>query len=448
MSLCCRLTTARQLLVLLLGLFLTALVSAPPVAGQFFPDGSSHTLVAGKTIKIDEGGRVIGDVHANLKVALKEDSTLIGDVSAGTEIEEDGDIVGTELEKASEIALLPFDADSLRQMADRTLAGDQVLAALQVDDVLFVDGKVAISGPVTGSGMVLAAGEIVVEAELSDQPGPTLVAVGDVTVENRKGWRGLLVSGSNIELEDKTRLEGRALAHGKITVGEKAVVICSPILPSSDVAKPLVLLDPSSAVYHRYAGLAGNEVEVEKGSYIEGNVHSNNKVQLGKDIRVQGEITALGEFRSASVTKTTGPGKSDPVDLPALPGVARLLGLADRVFEDDVTFSDETVDDVVLVFGNVEIEGVLHGRGTIIASHGIQFKGTPRAADPQARLSLISLDEIKLGPAWTFRGSLWAREDIKLGQSTKVHGIAIALEHLDIQKDVRLSFEDVAAVGE
>ena len=438
----------RHRLCCLLVFFLCLTVLAPPVAGQFFPDGSSYTLIAGKTIKIDEGGRVIGDVHGNLKVALQEDSTLIGEVSAGSEIEDDGDILGRELEKAPEMALLAFEVGSLRAMADRILVGDQVLATLQVDDVLFVDGKVTVNGPVSGGGKILAAGEIVVDAEMSDVPGPALVAVGDVTIESRKGWWGLLVSGRNIELEDKARLEGRALAHGKITVGEKARVVCSPILSSSDIAKPFVLLDPSSAVYHRYAGLAGNEVEVEKGSAIEGNVHSNNKIQLGKDIQVQGEVTALGEFKSDSVAKTTGPGKSDPVGLPALPSVARLLGLADRVFEDDVTFSDETVDDVVLVFGNVEIEGALHGRGTIIASHGIQFKGPPRAADPQAKLSLISLDEIKLGPAWTFRGSLWAREDIKLGQSTKVHGIAIALEHLDIQKDVRLTFEDVATVVE
>ncbi len=431
-----------------MGLMLATVAWVTPASAQLIPGPSPQTLVAEKDVKIDGDARVMGSVHANGKVEVKEDATVLGDVSAGDEIKNDGVILGEQTEGAPDVILQDFDADDLRGMADRSFDDDHLFGDEVVDDIVFVDGKATLEGPVTGGGMILAADDIIVDTafvdgDLGDPRGPTLVAVKDVKVEKDMGWRGDLLAGKNVKLEDNSRLDGRAFAHDKVEVKKNVHILGDPTDPPPELQKPFVLLEPASDAYRLFVGLAGDEIKIDKDSVVTGNIHSNDKIDLKKDALVDGDASAVGEIQGDGEITGSSDEDAAPQVLPYLPHVSSLQGLADRVFEDDVTFTDATIDDVVFVFGKVKVEGTLRGGGTIIACDKIEFKGDPGAADPEARLSLISYDEIKLDKDWTFRGSLRGGKDIKLEQRNVVHGIAIADHKLELKKETLLTFEDV-----
>lgn len=424
-------------------LMLGTTVFSTVARAQLIPGGSEHTLVAEKDVKIEDDARVMGSVHANEKVEVKKDATVLGDVTAGDEIKNDGTILGSEMEGAADVSLPNFDADDLRGMATRTFDDDYVFGDEVVDDIVFVDGKATIDGPVTGSGMILAASDVIVDADIVGQSGPTLVAVQDVKIEKDKGWYGILIAGKSVKLEDDSRLEGRAFAHDKVEIKKQAQVIGEATEPPAEIQKPFILVDPSSQVYRLLVALVGKEIKIDKDSVVTGNIHSNDKIDVKKDGLVDGDASAVGDIKGDGEVTGASQENAPPQVLPGLPSASSLQGLADRVFSDDATFTNETIDDVVFVFGKVEIKGSLRGSGTIIASDEIRFKGSPGAVDPESRLSLISYDDIKIDKDWTFRGALRAAEDIKLDKNTVVRGIAIAGDKLDIKKEVLLSFEEV-----
>ncbi len=297
-----------------------------------------------------------------------------------------------------------------------------------------------------GLGLALSAA-LVVAAPVGAQLIPdtslhTLIAEKDVKIDADSRVMG---AGKNIKLEEDSRLDGRAFAHDKVEIKKNVHVVGSPTDPPPELQKPFILLDPTSDVYRLFVGLAGDEIKIDKDSVVTGDIHSNDKIDVKKDALVDGNASAVGEIKGDGEITGSSNDNAAPQVLPYWPSVSSLQGLADRVFEDDITFSDEIVDDVVFVFGKVEIEGSLRGGGTIIAMDEIRFKGAPGPADPAARLSLISYDDIKLDKDWTFRGSLRAGKDIKLEQRNGVLGIAIADHKLDIKKEAQLTLEWVAS---
>ncbi len=435
---------AARLAVLLAAL----LVAAAPAGAQLIPDPSPHALIAEKDVEIDGDARVMGSVHANGKVEVKEGATVLGDVSAGDEIKNDGVILGEQTEGAPDVTLPNFDADDLRAMADRSFDDDHLFGDEVVDDIVFVDGTATLAGPVTGGGMILAADDILVDTpfvdgDLGDPPGPTLVAVKDVKVEKDMGWRGDLLAGKNVKLEDNSRLDGRAFAHDKVEVKKNIHVLGDPTDPPPELQKPFVLLEPASDVYRLFVGLAGDEIKIDKDSVVTGNIHSNDKIDVKKDALVDGNASAVGEIQGDGEITGSVEDNAAPQVLPYWPSMSSLQGLADRVFEDDVTFSDEIIDDVVFVFGKVEIEGSLRGGGTIIASRSVHFKQAAASPGLLDAVSVMAFDDIKIDRDWVLRGVLRAGDKIELRKNVTFEGVLLADGKIDFDKEATLRFLDL-----
>jgi hypothetical protein len=90
-----------------------------------------------------------------------------------------------------------------------------------------------------------------------------------------------------------------------------------------------------------------------------------------------------------------------PVTLAVLPTVAQARAVANRVFDDDKTFTDAVVDDVVFVAGDVHVRGSLNGKGTLIARGGIELaavehedRDQPVRLDAGTCMSLVALGSV------------------------------------------------------
>ncbi len=232
-------------------------------------------------------------------------------------------------------------------------------------------------------------------------------------------------------------------------------LLCASAEPT---ASELVFSDQTSEVYYRFAGVAGEEIKVQKDGEVTGNLHSNDKIDLKKDSFVNGDVSAVGEIKNkGEVTGSITEG-ADPLALPLLLDAASLRALADRVFEVDVTFTDEVIDDVVFVDGDADLEGVTNGIGTIIATGKIRVSdddsdsgsdggGPPATLEPTTRLSLIALVDIDIGKDRRFRGVLRAGRDVKIEQRADFEGVIVAERKVEIKKDSRVTFLDFDQVA-
>ncbi len=212
----------------------------------------------------------------------------------------------------------------------------------------------------------------------------------------------------------------------------------------------LILSDQESEVYYNFAVVAGEEIQVEKDVEIAGDLHSNGLIDLKKDSSVVGDVSAVGEIDNQGTVDGTVSEGADPLGLPALLDETALRALADRVFEENVTFEDEVIDDVVFVAGTLRIRGDVNGVGTLIATKDIRLdatEGDTFSLDDETRLSLIAFDDIRIGKDRPLRGVLRAGRDIDVEMNTAFEGVMVADRKIHIKQGSRITFLDFDQVA-
>ena len=214
------------------------------------------------------------------------------------------------------------------------------------------------------------------------------------------------------------------------------------VTPTVPVAAEPLLSDQQSDVYYHFAVAAGGQIQVEEGTGVTGNVHSNDKIDLKPGSQVSGDVSATGEIvGDGTVLGNVLPGVA-PVDLPELDDPASLLQLADRIFSGDQVLTDEVIDDVIFVEGKVEVFGSLDGTGTIIATAEIHLMDGAVGLDGATRLSLISFKHIEVGKDRPIRAVLRARESVIVEEGAAVEGVIVADQDVTIKKDSAVTFLD------
>lgn len=222
-----------------------------------------------------------------------------------------------------------------------------------------------------------------------------------------------------------------------------AVLVLAAATPAGS---ELRLSDPTSEVYYELALLAGEEIQIEGGVSIAGDVASNGDLDLKKDAVIEGDVTVVGQAKvQGTITGTLAEGAA-PRSLPELASEADLRAWADRVLDGDQTFEDERVDDVVFVDGTVRIRGGVQGEGTIIATRDIRLDtvggGAPAPPEAGTRLSLIALDDVRVAQDWQLRGVLRAGRDVDLEKDLTLDGVLVAGRKIHVKKDSVLTFVD------
>jgi glucodextranase-like protein/carboxypeptidase family protein len=200
---------------------------------------------------------------------------------------------------------------------------------------------------------------------------------------------------------------------------------------------------PNSAVYHEFVLAAGGTIEVEVGTQITGNVHSNGSVDLRSGSTVTGNVSAVGQIVGGGTvtgTKTSGVAS---VPLPAPFDEAAARGLADRVIEGNATFdTDQVIDDVLFVDGDIRFRGSINGTGTIISSGSIIFDnvtiGHTVTLDPATRLSFsAALDVTSIGKERPLRGVIVAGRDVVSDKAVDLTGVMVAGRNITVHQDSR-----------
>lgn len=216
------------------------------------------------------------------------------------------------------------------------------------------------------------------------------------------------------------------------------------------------LSDQESELYYNVAVAAGEEIRLEGGAAVAGNLHSNGGIDLKKDSRVQGDVAAVGSVRNQGTVLGAIDEETEPVTLPLLLDSDSLRQLADRVFEGDVTFTDEVINDVVFVAGSVRVLGSLNGVGTVIARGDIRVgrdalgedaqeggeEGEPVVLEDDTRISLIAVEDIRIGKDRPFRGVLRSGRDVMLEKNQAFEGVIVAERTVHVKKDSMISFLD------
>lgn len=208
-------------------------------------------------------------------------------------------------------------------------------------------------------------------------------------------------------------------------------------------ADDFVYPSPGSAVYHENVISAGSLIEVEVGTQISGNLHSNGNVDLMAGSTVTGDVSASGQILGGgTVTGTATPGAAArPLPAPFDETTAR--GLADRIVEGNATYeTDQVIDDILFVDGDIRFRASVNGTGTVIASGSIIFDnvttGHPVALDPGSRLSFSAfLDITSIGKERPLRGVLVAGRDIVSDKAVDITGVVIAGRNIRVHQDSR-----------
>lgn len=221
--------------------------------------------------------------------------------------------------------------------------------------------------------------------------------------------------------------------------------VALPLVPAGAAAMDFRLSDPSSRVYYTLAVSAGEGIELDGGVRIEGSFHSNGNADLKTGSAVFGEASAVGRISGGGTVSGARQEGTAPIALPVLFDEAAARGLADRVFDKDVTFTDaQTIDDVIFVDGNLRFRAGVTGSGTVIASGNILFDnvnvGHPAEPDASARLSLIAFQDVLVGKGRPVRGVVLAGRDVVFDKEVRSEGVVIARRKVWIKGDSRLTF--------
>src|SRR5262245_61136520 len=124
---------------------------------------------------------------------------------------------------------------------------------------------------------------------------------------------------------------------------------------------------PDSPVYQGFVLAAGGTIQVEVGTQITGNVHSNGSIDLKSGSTVTGNVSAVGQITGGGTVTGTKTAGAASVPLPAPFAEAAGRALADRIIEGNATFdTDQVINDVLFVHGDIRFRGSVNGTGTII----------------------------------------------------------------------------------
>lgn len=213
-------------------------------------------------------------------------------------------------------------------------------------------------------------------------------------------------------------------------------------LPAATASAEWILPEPESEVYDRYAIVAGIDLKVEKESQISGNLHSNGAVELKKDTVVVGDVSAVGTVHQEGTVSGTVTQGATAVELPPLLTEAQALDLADRIYLEDTTFTNEVIDDVVYVDGKVRIVGSLNGVGALISSRKMRLDDLDAGSgpDPENLVSLISFEDVEIGRRRSLRGLVRSGRDVSLGEGSRFEGVVIADRKVRLAKGSTLDF--------
>jgi hypothetical protein len=200
---------------------------------------------------------------------------------------------------------------------------------------------------------------------------------------------------------------------------------------------------PNSPVYNDFVLSAGGPIEVEVGTQITGNLHSNGSIDLRSGSTVTGNVSAVGQVTGGgTVTGTKTAGAASRL-LPAPFDEATARGLADRVVEGNATFdTDQVINDVLFVDGDIRFRGSVNGTGTVISSGSIIFDnvttGHPVVLDPATRLSFSAgLDITSIGKERPLRGVIVAGRDVVSDKAVDLTGVMIAGRNIAVHQDSR-----------
>jgi hypothetical protein len=208
-------------------------------------------------------------------------------------------------------------------------------------------------------------------------------------------------------------------------------------------ADDFVFPAPESAVYDEFVVSAGGTLEVEVGTQITGDLHSNGTVDLRSGSTVTGNVSAVGPITGDGTVTGTKTAGAAAVPLPAPFDEATARGLANRVIEGNATFDDDQViDDVLFVHGDVRFRGSVNGTGTVIASGSIIFdnvtNGHPVVLDPASRMSFSAVLDISIGKVHPLRGVLVAGRDLVADKELDITGVIVAGRNVRVHPDSRL----------
>jgi hypothetical protein len=208
------------------------------------------------------------------------------------------------------------------------------------------------------------------------------------------------------------------------------------------------LTDPTSSVYYDHALLAGTKLKLGERATATGNVHSNGTLEIGEHASIAGNASSVGKLTNHGTITGTTSSPAPALTLPVLASKDDLRRLANRVLTGNQTFTNAVIDDVVFVDGDVKIHGTLRGTGTIIAAKDLRVDEAEGqiSLDPATRLSLIAMNDVKLGEKRALRGALYAGRDVTLGESASFEGVAVAGRELTLGEKAQLRFLDLDQV--
>jgi hypothetical protein len=239
---------------------------------------------------------------------------------------------------------------------------------------------------------------------------------------------------------------GRGRGLGALgTIAGLYLVSLAALPAAAGAATSFVMPDPASPLYRSFVAVAGERLLAERDSSFAGNLHSNGDIDLDKQSSVTGNVSAAGQVKSHGAVTGSVTSGALVRPLPSLPTEAQARALASRVFEQDHTFRNAVINDVVYVAGDVHIRGSLDGTGTIIARRDIDFEegegeGHAPGLAPGTRLSLLAFAAIHVERSRPLRGLLLAGGSVELKGETSFAGVLIAGEQVHVGEGSQLTF--------
>ena len=250
-----------------------------------------------------------------------------------------------------------------------------------------------------------------------------------------EGCRGAGVSGASTSLSGAPSATcWRVIA---ATALSALLALFAPAAAETPAAAPgLKVLGDELAVF------SGGGLRLYTSARTVGSAHSNDSVILGESAEIDGDLTLVGMLAihlngslttleaddvgtqaaptgilaktAASVTGTVT--WVDPQPLPQIPTETEARALADRVFEQDMVFTEGRIDDVVFVAGTVRLAGSVAGTGTILATGSIVIDPLdPRPFQPPAyplRIDLVSFQDVTIAEPTQVAGTVLAGGDV------------------------------------
>ncbi|HYU31671.1 MAG TPA: carboxypeptidase regulatory-like domain-containing protein [Thermoanaerobaculia bacterium] len=218
-----------------------------------------------------------------------------------------------------------------------------------------------------------------------------------------------------------------------------------PLLPAARAgADGFVYPAPNSPVYNDFVIAAGGTLEVEAGTQITGNLHSNGNVDLKSSSTVTGNVSAVGQIAGGGTVTGTKTSGAASVPLPAPFDGVTARSLANRVIEGNATFdTDQVINDVLFVHGDIRFRGSVNGTGTIISSGSIIFDnvttGHPVVLDPSTRLAFSAGLDISIGKVQPLRGVLVAGRDLVADKELDITGVIVVGRNVRVHQDSKLA---------